>query len=260
MRDAVLSKSLLLLVAVAVAASASPAPAHAKKGFGTAAKVGGFVGLKMLSRQSKAGEANNQDAHTSNAEAQPSSSATGAPVEGPTDEERAQRILAEEKRGVGKLHPLQTSEPGFSIVVCEAGCGDAKPHIIYKRPVAAVRSASAESATPSSPASNSIECRGGCPSDRATSIMGTKPNLLNDSAGSWMTTVTPDAPQAAVAPPANIPKPQASKVNREDWMTRINRERAANKAQQPAEPQTNSPSEVTVEEPGPIVEGNPIRE
>jgi len=257
MRNAALSKSLLLLVAVAVAAGAAPEPAHARKRFGIAA---GIVGLKLLTRKSRADEAQKETDQAANAEAQPSSSATGAPVEGPTDDERTQRILAEENRGVGKLHPLQTSAPDFSIVVCEAGCGDAKPHIIYKRPIAAIRSASAESATPSSPASNSIDCRGGCPSDRATSITGAKPNLLNDSAGSWMTTVTPDAPQAALAPPATVPKPQASKANREDWMTRINRERAASKQQPPAEPQTHSPSEVTVEEPGPMVEGNPIRE
>ena len=200
--------------------------------------------------------------------------AEAAPVEPPkpvdpmADDDRTKKILADENRGVGKLHPLQTSNPDYNIVVCEAGCGDAKPHIIYQRPVASIRSALAEPKTPSLPSAKSAECRGGCdggPTERTRSVTGSAPSFLNDAAGNWMTAVEPtlkSEPKSATpaAPSAPAIKPQASTAGREDWMARINRERAAAKAPEPSEPEVNFPSEPEVKETPLVPEPSNVRE
>ena len=174
---------------------------------------------------------------------------------GISDEERAKQILANEQRGSKpKLHALQTESPDYNIVICEAGCGDSRAHVIYKQPVSAIRSALADPAAANAALTKKAECRGGCDgnhSQKQASLGGAAPALLNDTAGSWMTTVEPSAPKA----PAASAKPQASKSLKEDWMARINRQRAVSKEQ----PETASPSEVEVKEPE-VTEPSLIRE
>ena len=178
----------------------------------------------------------------------PAKQATGQVVTpsngGISDEERAKQILVNEQRGSKPtLHALQVESPDYNIVICEAGCGDSRAHIIYKKPVATIRSALADPAAATAPLTKKAECRGGCdgnPSQKQASLA--PPAILNDSAGSWMTTVEP----STVKTPAATSKPQANKSLKEDWMARINRERAA--ANQ--EPQTiMSPPEVEIKEP-----------
>lgn len=147
---------------------------------------------------------------------------------GVSDEDRAKEILINEQRGTKpKLHPLQTQSPDHNIVICEAGCGGSGARIVYKRPNAAIRSALADPAKANAPLTKNAECRGGCdasPNQKQASLGGGAPALLNDAAGSWLTTVEPSA---AAAAPAVAPKPHAGKSLKEDWMARINRERAA---------------------------------
>ncbi|MEQ1696789.1 MAG: hypothetical protein ABL901_13200 [Hyphomicrobiaceae bacterium] len=144
---------------------------------------------------------------------------------GISDEERAKQILANEQRGTKpKLHQLQTQSPDYNIVICEAGCGDSRAHIVYKKPLAAVRSVLADPAAANAPLTKKAECRGGCdanPIGKQASLGSGAPALLNDTAGSWMTTVEPTPVATTRA------KSQAGKSLKEDWMARINRDRAA---------------------------------
>lgn len=165
---------------------------------------------------------------------------------GISDEERAKQILANEQRGSKpKLHALQTESPDYNIVVCEAGCGDSRAHIIYKQPVASLRSVLPDPAHAAAPLTKKAECRGGCDGNyrqKQASLSAPAPALLDDTAGSWMTTVEPSKSKA---PASAAAKPQASKSLKEDWMARINRERAAASEQ----PQTEHPSQVEEKEP-----------
>ena len=159
---------------------------------------------------------------------------------GISDEERAKQILANEQRGSKpKLHALQTESPDYNIIVCEAGCGDSRAHVIYKQPVSAIRSALADPAAANAALTKKAECRGGCDGNHSQKQASLDaPALLNDTAGSWMTTVEPGTAKA----PAASAKPQASKSLKEDWMARINRERAAEKtapAAAPSAPEEN---------------------
>lgn len=173
---------------------------------------------------------------------------------GLSDEDRAKQILANEQRGSKPtLHALQKESPDYNIVVCEAGCGDSRAHIVYKKPVASIRSALADPATATAPLTKKAECRGGCDgnnSHKHASLATTAPTLLNDQAGSWMTTVEPSAAKAPSGPsatshPAATTKPQASKSLKEDWMARINRERAASGEQS----KTDSPMQAEEKDP-----------
>lgn len=267
MRVVMLSKSLVLLVGVAVAVSAPAGQAQAKKLLGAA-----FAGMKFQAAREKrkALELEREEAQAQRSgEPQSPAAAGGGGGETQSDEARTQKILADESRNSAKLHPLQTSEPNFNIVVCEAGCGDAKPRIVYRLPAASVRSASAETATPTSPVATSAECRGGCdggPARRPSSVTGAAPGMLNSSAGEWLTATPPAAPAApapkaaiaTAAPESSQAQPQGGKASRSDWMARINRERAAAKEQPSSASDAVSPSEVTVPESGPIKEGNPV--
>ncbi len=149
--------------------------------------------------------------------------AAGSPVQpalpviepGRSDEDRAKEVLAQENKQTVVLNPLQTASPDYNIVVCEAGCGAKGQHVVYKALKSQPRSATA-SATPVI-----------LPADAATwtSASGAKIQPLN---------AIPSRPPAAVAtsqptaPSAEAAKP-TSPASREDWLARINRERAADK-------------------------------
>lgn len=156
---------------------------------------------------------------------------------GQSDEQRAMEMLASEKNQGVQLHALQKEQPNYNIVVCEAGCGDAQPHVISKQLKSLVRSVANDPALANTPVTKNADCQGGCQytgGSRQASAHG--PKLLNQAAGAWMTTVTPPLDAAPVAPI----QPQASKGSRDDWMARINRERADGKPATPAtEPATD---------------------
>ncbi len=186
---------------------------------------------------------------------------------------RAKEKLAEESKadGPGRLHPLQLASPSHNVIVCEAGCLKDGVSVVSKTLKATVRPAIAPLSA-DMPVSGvvgrdrTLDCRGGC--DRPTVRMGlggpavaAAPKMLNDTAGRWLTSVTPEAP-APLEPTAMVPKlavpvapapvskvpvskapmieaapvapaaapGKAAKVSREDWLARINRERAADKA------------------------------
>jgi hypothetical protein len=195
------------------------------------------------------------------------------PTEQPSDfsgrkadyyDNRAKEKLAEENKadGPGRLHPLQAALPSHSVIVCEAGCLKEGVYVVSKTLKATVRPAVAPLSANMPTAGvvgrdRTLDCRGGC--DRPEVRMGigaprpaVAPQALNESAGRWLTSVTPQAPAAQVptskmpmleAPAAKMPiveapttaapaAPQAksSRASREDWLARINRERAAEKA------------------------------
>jgi hypothetical protein len=140
------------------------------------------------------------------------------------------------------------------VIVCEAGCLKEGVYVVSKtlksnaRPVVAPLSES----MPTSGVvgrDRALDCRGGCDRPEIRMGLGAAPPVkapiaMNEGAGRWLTSVTPEAPAVKVpmsdAPaviPAEAPaaKPAAqpsksSKASREDWMARINRERAAEKA------------------------------
>ncbi len=140
-----------------------------------------------------------------------------------------------EGRAVLKYHPLQTARPDRNIVVCEAGCEGTRVVFDGKQSVPA------GDITPSAVTDQPIAtCRGGCyenapghtwagydPS-RKPALGGygsiVAPKLL-DGDGRWMSNVTPGVIAAPVAAQQSKPK-----AKREDWMSRINREREAEKA------------------------------
>lgn len=150
---------------------------------------------------------------------------------GQSDEQRAKETLAAEQHQGVQLHALQKSEPNYNIIVCEAGCGDAHPHVIYRQLKSLVRSVGNDSAASAGPVTKSADCQGGCaytPGVRQALGNGAQPKLLNDQASAWMTAVTPqDGGADEGRDPAKAAQPQASKASREDWLARLNRERAA---------------------------------
>lgn len=47
---------------------------------------------------------------------------------------RARKVLEAERAAMAKPHPLAASYPGKNIVVCEAGCPDRTPQVVFVRP------------------------------------------------------------------------------------------------------------------------------
>ncbi len=133
------------------------------------------------------------------------------------EDDRAKELLAAEERRGTALHPLQKASPDDAVTVCEAGCGDERAHVIMQKPKTLVRSAVTATLPATELVTNAIECKGGCgyPVTGALPVHGAS-KLLADQSGAWMTSVTPTA-QA---------RPKTSKALRDDWMARINRERA----------------------------------
>lgn len=83
---------------------------------------------------------------------------------------RAENLIAAEKSAATKPHPLAEAYPGFSVVVCEAGCpGHKDPQIVFARPAAeAAEATQGEMLTtsdggPPAPAGESnLACVAGC--------------------------------------------------------------------------------------------------
>lgn len=135
------------------------------------------------------------------------------------EDERARGLLAAEARQGSVLHPLQQASPDYSIVVCEAGCGDEQPHIVTKQPKSALHPVNVGPQSDAATATKAGECKGGCvyPVTGVLAQGGAK--MLNVQAGDWMTSVAPTKPVTIKL------SPRAGKQLRDDWMARINRER-----------------------------------
>lgn len=154
------------------------------------------------------------------------------------DEQNQALLEAERKQGT-QLHPLQKADPDHSLVICEAGCGDSRTHILTRKPNTMVRSVASDMAAIANAPITSLdaECQGGCPytsgSRQALATPSPAP-VMNDKVGDWMTSVKPEANAAPTQakPQAKLEaKPEAKTGAREDWMGRINRERAQAKSQ-----------------------------
>ena len=147
-------------------------------------------------------------------------------------DQRAKEVLAEEGKTATKYSPLQLAAPDYDIMVCEAGC-DNGPRVMTRQLKSLARSV----APPKVPVpADSIilkqaECVGGCfDSPWRTGMAGgrhqqTAARAIGVDAGNWMTSVSPQAGAA----PASVAARLASKPSRDDWMTRINRERETDK-------------------------------
>lgn len=170
----------------------------------------------------------------------PASGAPSMPPAKPVDKaadfygDRAKELLAEEQKGAIKFHPLQLASPDYDVTVCEAGCKAGGPQVLSKQLKSAKRSATADAGVAADVAklARRAECRGGCydaPSGLTKSAMSGPPKMMGEDAGNWMTTVSPAAEGAAPAAAAPA-QPAAKKGSREDWMSRINRERDGGKA------------------------------
>lgn len=182
-----------------------------------------------------------------------------APLPAPTPDyygERAKEVLAAEKKGQIKLHPVQAAAPDYDILLCEAGCGTPGLQILSKRlKTEAISADAAGEKVKSAALSQGAECIGGC--DYGNDGQAGRTAAVHepaDDSGTWMTTSKPaagkipevktlpapeavpaDKPAVISAPQASAPAPAktASKAApSDDWMARINKERAARKAGQ----------------------------
>ena len=144
--------------------------------------------------------------------------------------ERAKQVLADEKKGTIKLHPLQLAAPEYDVTLCEAGCKSGGTQILSKELKSKAVSADGRALPKddAAPIVQGAECVGGCKHDEMammnTSAAGsTTPRVMGEQAGTWMTSVARDKPAMS--------KPAAKKASAEDWMARINRERVEKPAQ-----------------------------
>lgn len=166
----------------------------------------------------------------------PAATAGADPVVAPTPDyygERAKQVLAEERKGEVKLHALQLAAPEYDVLVCEAGCDAPGAHVLAKR-LKSKSVALGDGAIKTAALAQGAECVGGCyPGDPAIGISHrVAPMMSGEAAGTWMTTVAPETapPAPAGASSKGASKPAAKKAAAEDWMARINRERAAKAA------------------------------
>ena len=150
-------------------------------------------------------------------------------------EERAKSLLASEKRTDGILSPLQKAAPDYNVIVCEAGCGNSGPRVVYKEPKYPLRSVATDAKQmATSVVTKAADCKGGCSYAaggivRAASVEQQSKGPAFGS-GQWLTTVKPEAGKIAVRKVPAAAKSASNKALREDWMVRINREREAEKA------------------------------
>ena len=235
------------------AASESPAPTQAATS--EAAPAAGPVEVAKTSPAPAASDAE------ATADSAGTPSAGSAPLPAPTPDyyaERAKEVLAAEKKGQIKLHPVQTAAPDYDILLCEAGCGAPGLQILSKRlKTEAISAGDPGSKLKSVSLNQGLECLGGCGYGNELDSTGraAAPRDPGAEAGEWMTTAKPapkpqaekipkiksvpapaagsavEKPEAMVAPPA-APAPArtaAKSTSPEDWMARINKERAAKK-------------------------------
>lgn len=168
-----------------------------------------------------------------------------------------------EGRPLPQLNPLQEARPDRNVVVCEAGCGGTK--IVFD----GARARPVGEATPADLGHvKDARCRGGCYSNPTgftfagghpapSASLEAPPQLLDESAGRWMTTIVPaelpakQSPAASSAPKpvdqkakdrakSNAVKPTAAK--RDDWMTRINRAREEERGDKASDPAETAPA------------------
>ncbi len=109
---------------------------------------------------------------------------------------RAKSILAAEKAGEAKPHPLAASFPGMDIVVCEAGCPEGSgAHVVFKRrhvvptetQVGMMVPTSGRYDEASAVSSGSVACVAGC-YDQTASV-DAAPEPAAPAVGNWATTV-----------------------------------------------------------------------
>ena len=164
----------------------------------------------------------------------------GTPV-GPSpaatfEDERAREVLALEQKQAGQAHPLQLARPNDNVIVCEAGCGGSKAHVISIQPKALMVSLAADPAAASTPVVEATgTCFAGCGQARLRAQAVSRPVEPAERLESKATGQASHAPiaPAVTAVPSVVPTPWAPTVvpaargSREDWMARINRDRAS---------------------------------
>lgn len=167
--------------------------------------------------------------------------------------ERAKEVLAQEEKGQIKLHPVQLAAPDYDITLCEAGCSAPGVQILSKRLKSeAVSVGDPGSKLKSAALDQGPDCLGGCTySNDVPAGHSASGRKADGEAGAWLTTTKPrtgESPEPApVASPAVVPaetpgalvapspapaKAASKMAAPEDWMARINRERAAKKVGQ----------------------------
>ena len=124
--------------------------------------------------------------------------------------ERAKEVLAAERKGEIKPHPLQAASPDYDIMLCEAGCAQPGLQILSKKPRTEAVSATGPEGIVKSPNAGP-ECIGGCgePRSDAASYLapaGQAPRVIDEAAGAWMTSVSPSGAKAH----KKVPEVQAS--------------------------------------------------
>ena len=151
------------------------------------------------------------------------------------EDERAKQLLAAEARAGSALHPLQQAAPDYSIIVCEAGCGDEQAHVVTKRPKSALHPVNVGPQWDAATATRAGECKGGCVYP-ASGLMAPQvgASVLNSHSGAWLTSTEPATKSVTIKL-----SPRAGKQLREDWMARINREREP--AKEEAKPDAAEP-------------------
>jgi len=156
--------------------------------------------------------------------------------------ERAKKLLESERKSKDMPHPLQLAAPDYDVMVCVAGCMEQGSHVVSKRLKSTTVSAMAPVAAPSAPGSVSggtgVACIAGCGTPvkgsgkQASASTEGAPLRLGSAAGDWLTTTvsTPNAPAAVPPSQTAAVKPAGKTVSTDDWMARINRDRAQAKA------------------------------
>lgn len=92
---------------------------------------------------------------------------------------RAESLIAAEKKAETTKHPLAEAYPGFSVVVCEAGCpGHKDPQIVFARPAAQAAEATqgemlttSDSGAPAPAGESNLACVAGCYGSSSTPEM-----------------------------------------------------------------------------------------
>ena len=122
---------------------------------------------------------------------------------------RAENVIAAEKKAALKPHPLAEAYPGFSVVVCEAGCpGSKEAQIVFARPAGQTsESTQAEMLTTADlggarpDAETNLACVAGCyGSSAATDAVLPQRGAAADE--TWPATVSAEHVRPAPARPA----------------------------------------------------------
>lgn len=186
--------------------------------------------------QDQTGETTPEEAAAPAAPRVPAANEKPLPASGPDYyTERAKKTVEEDGKADAKPHPLQAAHPDQNVIVCEGGCPSGKSaQIVFIEPRAARKPIAEGEVIPSSsdaasvPAFNPVvTCEAGCFDTMPRSYAGVPGGVAADipmaqlsnaaTSGSWVTTVTPAAVNAAGAK-------SASEGGSGDWMKRINKE------------------------------------